>query len=65
MNRFMDTEEIAALFGRSKSTIQRWNSVNGKTGKKYKPNFPDPDVRSCPNLWAKDKIMKFAGLSGD
>ncbi len=65
MDKFMSTEEIATLFRKSKSTIQRWNSINGKTGKKYKPDFPDPDVRSCPNLWATYKIMKFAGLSSD
>ncbi|EEW0969775.1 DNA-binding protein, partial [Escherichia coli] len=25
-------------------------------------DFPDPDIKSCPNKWASRKIYRFAGV---
>lgn len=62
MSDLMKTQEVADYFDVSVSTVLRWNSVNRKTGKKNRPDFPDPDIKSCPNQWATHKIHKFAGV---
>lgn len=62
MNDLMTTKQVAEYCGVSVSTVLRWNSITRKTGQKYKPNFPDPDIKSCPNRWATHKIKKFAGV---
>lgn len=62
MKSMMTTSEVANFCEVSVSTIQRWNSINRKTGQKYRPDFPDPDIKSCPNKWAAHKIHAFAGV---
>lgn len=62
MKDLMTTKEVADYFGVSVSTVLRWNSVNRRTGQKYRPDFPDPTVKSCPNLWASHTIQRFAGV---
>ncbi|MDY8030212.1 DNA-binding protein [Escherichia coli] len=62
MNNLMTTKQVADFCGVSVSTVLRWNSVNRRTGQKYRPDFPDPDIKSCPNKWASRKIYKFAGV---
>lgn len=49
MNNLMTTKQVADFCGVSVSTVLRWNSVNRRTGQKYRPDFPDPDIKSCPN----------------
>ncbi|EBP0012521.1 DNA-binding protein [Salmonella enterica] len=61
MKNLMTTKQVADHCGVSISTVLRWNSINGKTGKKYRPDFPDPDIKSCPNKWATHKILRFTG----
>lgn len=48
MNNLMTTKQVADFCGVSVSTVLRWNSVNRRTGQKYRPDFPDPDIKSCP-----------------
>jgi hypothetical protein len=62
MNNLMTTKQVADFCGVSVSTVLRWNSVNRRTGQKYRPDFPDPDIKSCPNKWASRKIYRFAGI---
>lgn len=62
MNNLMTTKQVADFCGVSVSTVLRWNSVNRRTGQKYRPDFPNPDIKSCPNKWASRKIYKFAGV---
>lgn len=62
MNNLMTTKQVAEFCGVSVSTVLRWNSVNRRTGQKYRPDFPDPDIKSCPNKWASRKIYRFAGV---
>lgn len=62
MNNLMTTKQVAEFCGVSISTVLRWNSVNRRTGQKYRPDFPDPDIKSCPNKWASRKIYRFAGV---
>ena len=62
MNNLMTTKQVADFCGVSVSTVLRWNSVNRRTGQKYRPDFPDPDIKSCPNKWASHKIYRFAGV---
>ncbi|MGL4926555.1 MAG: DNA-binding protein [Plesiomonas shigelloides] len=57
----MNTKEVADYFRVSVSTVLRWNSINKKTGMKYRPSFPDPDIKSCPNKWATRSILSHAG----
>lgn len=63
MSDLMTTKQVADYCGVSVSTVLRWNSVNRKTGQKYHPEFPDPDIKSCPNKWATHKIHQFAGVT--
>jgi transposase len=62
MSDLMTTKQVADYCGVSVSTVLRWNSINGKTGQKYRPEFPDPDIKSRPNKWAAHKIHRFAGV---
>ena len=52
MNNLMTTKQVADFCGVSVSTVLRWNSVNRRTGQKYRPDFPDPYIKACPNKWA-------------
>ncbi|HAT8012412.1 DNA-binding protein [Citrobacter rodentium] len=62
MNNLMTTKQVANFCGVSISTVLRRNNVNRRTAQKYRSDFPDPDIKSCPNQWISRKIYRFAGI---
>lgn len=59
---FLKTPEAAYVLGLAPKTIQKYHSINGKTGKPHNPNFPEPSHRGRGLLFRTTDILAYGGI---